>query len=247
VKAIRTGLLLALALLTSQNVEARRELLKVVVAEPYIEMRTGPGRGYPIFHVADRGATIEVVRRRTDWFQVRTERGAKGWVQAEQLARTLNENGSPVQVATSDWDDFAGRRWEASIAFGDFDGASSITATAAYRLSTHLSAELGAAQISGEFSDGWLAAVRIVHTPFPEWRVSPFLMLGTGVLNVSPRASLVSTEDRTDQIAQAGIGVRAYITDRFVFRAEYSGYSVFTSRDDNEEVEEWKAGIAFYF
>ena len=104
-----------------------------------------------------------------------------------------------------------------------------------------------ATQLTGNYSDGWMAGVRLVHTPFPEWRVTPYLLLGTGVLHVSPRASLVSTEDRTDQYAQAGIGVRAWLTRRFMFRAEYAGDIVFTSRDDNEEVEEWKAGFAFFF
>jgi hypothetical protein len=72
-------------------------------------------------------------------------------------------------------------------------------------------------------------------------------MLGTGALQISPRASLVSTEDRTDQFGQAGVGVRAWMTERFMFRAEYSGYVTFTSRDENEKVEEWKAGFAFFF
>ena len=69
---------------------AKRDTLKVVVAEPYIEMHTGPGRGYPVFHVADRGAQIEVLKRRTDWYEVRTDRGVTGWVRDAQLAQTLH-------------------------------------------------------------------------------------------------------------------------------------------------------------
>jgi hypothetical protein len=226
---------------------AKPDVMKVIVADPYIEMHTGPGRGYPVFHVADRGAEIEVLKRRTDWFEVRTGRDVEGWVHVEQLARTMDGTGQPVAVANPGWDDFAGRHWEMSVGFGDFDGASSISLTGAYRLSANLSAELLASHISGEFSDGWLAGARLVHTPFPEWRFAPFFMLGTGVLQISPRASLVSTEDRTDQFGQAGVGVRAYLTERFMLRAEYSGYVVFTSRDENEEVEEWKAGFAFFF
>ena len=30
------------------------------VAEPYIEMHTGPGRGYPVFNVVEQGETIEI-------------------------------------------------------------------------------------------------------------------------------------------------------------------------------------------
>ena len=39
---------------------ADKVLRKVAVAEPYLEMHTGPGRGYPIFHVVDRGDQIEI-------------------------------------------------------------------------------------------------------------------------------------------------------------------------------------------
>ena len=226
---------------------AKREVVQVVVADPYIEMRTGPGRGYPIFNVADRGASIEVLKRRTEWFEVRTDRGIKGWVQQEQLARTMATTGERLAIADPDWTDFGARHWEMSVAFGDFDGASSISLTGAYRLSPNLSAELLGARISGTYSDGWLAGARLVHTPFPEWRIAPYFTLGTGVLQVSPRTSLVSTQDRTDQYGQVGIGLRAYLTKRFMFRTEYTGYVSFTSRDANEKVEEWKAGFAFFF
>ena len=238
--------LLMLLMLTAPA-HAAREPARVTVAEPFIEMRTGPGRGYPVFHVADRGEAIAVIRRRTDWYEVRTDREVKGWVHARELRLTLAADGQLVGLPQPGWDDFADRRWEASVSFGDFDGASSITLAGAYRFTANISAELAVAHITGDFSDGWLAAARLIHTPFPEWRVAPYALLGTGVLHVSPRASLVSTEDRTDQMAQAGIGVRAWVSERFLLRAEYAGYTVFTSRDENEEVEEWKAGIAFFF
>jgi hypothetical protein len=48
-------------------------------------------------------------------------------------------------------------------------------------------------------------------------------------------------------MANAGFGVRSYLARRFVFRAEYKSYVVFTSRDDNEEIGEWKAGFSFFF
>jgi len=32
-----------------------------------------------------------------------------------------------------------------------------------------------------------------------------------------------------------------------MLRGEYRNNIVFTSRDDNEEVDEWKLGLAFFF
>ena len=41
------------------------------VTQAYIEMRTQPGRGYPVFYVAERGERIELLKQRTDWIKVR--------------------------------------------------------------------------------------------------------------------------------------------------------------------------------
>ena len=76
----------------------KSRLYKVVITDPYIEMHTGPGQGYPIFNVEDRGETIEVIKRHTDWFKVSTEKGKRGWVAAEQLARTLQTDGTLTEI-----------------------------------------------------------------------------------------------------------------------------------------------------
>ncbi len=78
----------------------QRELLQLFVVRPYLELHTGPGRGYPVDQVAARGESIDVVLRRTDWYLVRTERGVEGWVSASDLATTTLADGSlyPVHV-----------------------------------------------------------------------------------------------------------------------------------------------------
>ena len=60
-------------------VSAAREYLQLLVAQPYLELHTGPGRGYPVFHAVPRDESVDVLFRRTDWFKVRTERGVEGW------------------------------------------------------------------------------------------------------------------------------------------------------------------------
>ncbi len=220
---------------------------QAVVAEPFLELHTGPGRGYPVFHVVDRGAQVAIVKRRTDWFQVRTAKGVEGWVSLENIALTLDAAGQPVAIADPGAGDFAGRRWEVALSLGDLDGASVIAVSGGYRFTPNLSAELQVEDISGTFSDGWLVTAMLVHQPFPEWRLSPYAALGTGIVHVDPKATLVSTEDRTDQVGQVGLGVRMYVSKRILFRTEYNSYLTFTSRDDNEELDEWKAGFAFFF
>ena len=81
----------------------------------------------------------------------------------------------------------------------------------------------------------------------PDWRVSPFLTLGTGIIWIKPKSTLVLPDDRKDQTAYAGAGVRFYLTRRFFVRGEYRHHMVFTSRNENEEINEWKLGLAFFF
>lgn len=220
---------------------------EAVVAEPFIELHTGPGRGYPVFHVVDRGQKIEVVKRRTDWFEVRTANGIEGWVKLDEMAATLDTEGRPTAIEDPTADDYAGRRWEVGLGLGDLDGASVLSLFGGYRFTPNLSVELRVGDVSGDYSNGWLATVAIVQQPFPHWRLSPYVLLGTGVLSIEPQATLVESEDRSDQVAQVGAGVRTYLGDRFLLRVEYGSYLAFTSRDDLEELDEWTAGFAFFF
>lgn len=238
-------LLVFVGLVTPAYGKARH--YEAVVADPYLELRTGPGQGFPVFHVIDRGQAIAVDKRRTDWFRVRTDRGLTGWVRVDQLERTLNGEGGLTEIIDPDAADFAGRRLELGLQLGDFDGAASLGAYAGWHLNRHVAAELRVADISGSFSAGWLVLGDLVMQPFPEWRLAPFVALGTGALRIEPKTTLVTAEARTDQVGHVGVGVRARLTQRLLARAEYGSYLVFTGRDDNEVIDEWKAGFAFFF
>ena len=233
--------------IAAQAAGAERQPREVAIADPFIELRTGPGKGYPIFFVAERGEHIAVLKRRTEWFKVQVARGQEGWVHFEQLTTTLELDGEPFDVPALGFNDYAARRWEVGALYGDFGGANVIAAYGSRSFTPNLSGELWISQALGRFSDSTLATVNIVHLMYPDWRASPYFTLGAGVINTDPKATLVATTDRTDSLAQVGAGVRMYLTRRFVFRAEYKAHVVFTSRNDNEEVSEWKAGFSFFF
>jgi hypothetical protein len=210
-------------------------------------MHTGPGRGYPKFHVVDRGETVEIIKQRTDWFLVRDADGDEGWVDQDQMELTLNPDGSEVDFERAGLEDFTNSKWEMGVLAGDFGGANIVSLYGAYSLNPHVSLEVWGSQILGNFSNGWTASVNVVHETWPDWRFSPFFTLGAGMIRTEPKSTIIQGEDRNDQIGHAGAGFRVYVTRRFLFRAEYKTHVVFTSRNDNEEVEEWKVGFAFFF
>jgi len=76
-----------------------RAPIEVVVKDAYIDLRTGPGRSFPVTISVERGVTIELLRQRTDWVEVRTARGQRGWVHRSQLENTLTTAGSEVHLS----------------------------------------------------------------------------------------------------------------------------------------------------
>ena len=238
---------LVLQIFLTAPVEAADEYRTVTVADPYLEMHTGPGGGYPIFNVVDRGESVDVLKQRTEWYLVRTAKGKEGWVKRVQMELTLQPDGMPVSFDDLGVEDFASAKWELGVLAGDFGGANIVSLYGGYSLNPNISIELWGSQILGNFSNGWMGSVNIVHEAFPEWRVSPFFTLGAGAIHTKPKSTIIQGEDRTDQIGHVGAGFRVYATRRFLLRAEYKSYVVFTSRDENEEVEEWKVGFAFFF
>lgn len=220
---------------------------RVTVADPFLELHTGPGRGFPITYVVERGADVEVLKRRTDWFKVRAEGGLEGWVSRAQMAQTLTELGEPLPINDPQREDFGLHRRELGVLTGDFEGANVITAYGAYTLNPLLNVEVRLSQLLGNSSNGWIVAAGVSHVFRPDWRVAPFVSLGTGLIRLEPKGTLVQTLDREDQLAYVGGGFKAYLSRRFILRAEYNKYLVFTDRDENEDANEWKVGFAFFF
>jgi len=67
---------------------------------------------------------------------------------------------------------------------GDYGGANLISAYGAYSLTDNMKVDLTLSQFLGNASNGFKAELGITHVIVPEWRLSPFLELGTGVVHV---------------------------------------------------------------
>ncbi|MCZ6829918.1 MAG: SH3 domain-containing protein [Gammaproteobacteria bacterium] len=226
---------------------ADQQRMRSTVVDAYLEMRTAPGRGYPVFYVAERGERLVLLKQKTDWVKVRNQRGIEGWVHVDEIARTVDELGDVLAFRSPDLDSFSNRRWEAGIMLGGFGDTDAVSGYGGFHFTRNLSLELELTENFGDFSDGRMATLNIVHQMFPHWRYSPFLTIGGGVRETNPRSTLVSTSDRTDNTASVGAGLRVYLSRRLLLRLQYRNYVVMTNRDDDEEVDEWKIGISAFF
>jgi hypothetical protein len=244
---ILISLCLLLCAVAAVPAQAKAPPVLVVVNDAYIDLHTGPGRGFPVTVSVERGVTVELIRQRTDWIEVRTSRGQRGWVNRAQLANTLTPEGGEVHLAGPKPDAQVEHKWEIGVATGQFDGASVISLSGAYALTNSLLLRADGAQIMGNFSNGWAATIGIAHLFMPQWRISPLIGIGGGVVHTSPKATLIDTTDRTDNAAYGALGVRGYLTDRFLLQAEYRSFVVFSKRDDNQEIDEWLVGFTYFF
>jgi Bacterial SH3 domain len=239
--------LAALFVVLTPAVSAAREYLQLFVAEPYLELHTGPGRGYPVFHAVPRDASVDVLFRRTDWFKVRTERGVEGWASQADMLKTVLADGSPFKFELGDQAGFSSHRFELGVFAGEYGGANLISAYWSVALNPQMAVEAAAGQFLGRFSNGETGDLGFAHVISADTRWSPLLLLGVGIVHTEPKATLTTPANRTEQTAYVGGGIRYYLTRRFFMRAEYKAHYIFTKRNQNEEADEWKLGFAFFF
>jgi len=239
--------LVLLGMLLTPAVGGAHEYLQLFVAQPYLELHTGPGRGYPVFHVVPRDGSVDVLFRRTEWFKVRTEHGVEGWASQHDMLGMVLADGSPFRFSVGDRAGFGAHRYEAGLFAGAYGGANYVSGYASLSFNSQLALEAALGQFLGRYSNGVTADVGLTHVIVPEARWSPFLTLGVGEVHVEPKATLVQAANRNEQTAYVGGGVRYYLTRRFFVRGEYKAHYVFTKRNQNQEADEWKLGFAFFY
>ena len=226
-------------------VHAAGRHLELLVTQPYLQMRTGPGRGYPVFYVVGRGETVTVLYSRTDWYMVRAPRGAEGWARRADLAMTTLASGAPAPIPP--YPDFATHRWEIGAGYGVYNRQNLVTAYADFALTDSLDAELVVQQAFGTIDNRYVATIGLRHTFIPEWRgFSPTVGIGTGYQYTQDKVPPAPLQIH-NQLAYVSVGARGFITRRFMWRVDWRSYVIFTKQNSNEEPEEWKFGLAVFF
>ena len=224
-----------------------RALPTAKVTTAFIDMRAGPGRGYAIFYIAERGETLIIHSQRTDWLKVENKKGITGWAHVDDMATTLNYQDEPLNVSPPTLENFSNRRWETGFMAGDFGGNDTISIYGSYHFTQNLSTEISYTETYGDIADGQGVTLSLVHQPFPKWRYSPFIGLGAGTYETRPKSNLVASETRSDSSANVTAGLRIYLSRRMILRLQYTNYLILTNLDNDEEVDEWKIGLSTFY
>jgi len=224
---------------------AKDPALELIVTDPYLEMHTGPGRGYPVFYVVARGESVTVLYSRTDWYRVRAPRGEEGWVRRADLSRTTMVSGEPAPIPP--YPEFATHRWEFGAGYGVYNRSNLVTSYADFGLTDSLDIEVALQESYGTLDNRTIGTIGLRHTFAPEWKwFSPTAGIGTGyqhVVTVVPPAPL----EKGNEMVYASLGARGFLSERFMWRFDWRAYVVFNNLNKNEELEEWKLGLAVFF
>jgi hypothetical protein len=239
------ALVLLLQTLNFGLASAADKHLLLVVTDPYLEMHSGPGRGFPVVYVIGRDELVTVLYSRTDWYKVRAPRGQEGWVRRADLARTLLASGEPAPIPP--YPDFATHRWEFGAGYGVYNHENLVTMYGDFGLTPSLDIEVVAQQAFGTLDNRYIASIGLRHTFVPEWKwFSPTAGIGTAYQYIQDRAPPAPLQD-SNQMAYVSLGARGFITRRFMWRADWRHYVVFNNLNTYEDLEEWKLDLAVFF
>nr|WP_136250733.1 SH3 domain-containing protein [Ningiella ruwaisensis] len=224
----------------------------VTVKSPFINVHSGPASEYPVFHVIEQNERITILKSRTAWYKIRATRNTQvieGWISIDSLQATVLDDGAPVSASSGSFEDYLQRDVELTLMGGALDNITAMTASATWVWTKNLSVDASYTQALGDFSDNKIWSVRMRHTFFPQWRVSPYLALGTGEIRTQPRSNLVQSGDevRKSNHYEVGIGVRYYLARSVLVKAEYRGLLALTDRDEQERLDQWLIGASVFF
>lgn len=239
-------LLASLCLTVALSPQVNAAELKVI--DPYLEMHTGPGRGYPIFHTIEQDAIVDVVSRRTNWYFVRDHRQREGWVKRESLGRTLATTGIPAALPDTRHGDYLQSQMRVGFTVGQQEQAETTSAVFGYRLTSWLGLEAEIGQIFGESIDGYTYGSSLMVEPFDQWTLAPFVSYGLGKQQWEKKEKLQvgSQQQHNSDYNFTGVGLNYYIGFNFLVRAELRAMKV-TGRNDTVSNTAWRIGFNSFF
>jgi hypothetical protein len=224
----------------------KSEVVVLEVTEPFIEMHTGPGRGYPIFNVVEQGETIEILARQPDWYKVRSPDNKTGWTRAAQLEHTVTPSGVPANLPEVDHDDYLKSSWRVGFTVGQLEGDTSVSLTAGYWPFRWAGVELEGGKIFDESVTSDYYGVNLLAEPMPQWIVSPYFTIGAGKFSFNDRQKVVVDDAGSPGYVSFGAGAGYYIGRNFLLRGEYRWYSISTD-GDRVGLNAWRIGLNTFF
>ncbi|WP_395338904.1 SH3 domain-containing protein [Ningiella sp. W23] len=246
-------LILALCLYGVSSPLVASQPFELIVNGAFINVHTGPAQAYPIFHVVEKGERLAVLKSQTSWYKIRVQtrggRAVEGWISEKSIALTRLSDGSSVFASSGSFEDYQNRDFEITLMGGVLDDVAALSASGTWVWTRNLAVDASFTQALGDFSENRIWSLRMRHTLFPSWKISPYLAVGAGQIRTQPRANLVQSGDelRTSNHYEVGAGARYYFTKSVLLKFEYRALLALTDRDEQERLDQWMLGASVFF
>ncbi|TQV82803.1 SH3 domain-containing protein [Aliikangiella coralliicola] len=242
---------LSLLLTASYSCLAKDIMIRLEVIDPYLEMHTGPGDGYPIIYTVEQGEMIDLLTRRPDWYEIKSSTGRIGWVKSSQIARTIQPTGEPVDLPSVSYGDYLEDSLSLGFNVGQFTGgelkgSQTFSFTSEQRWLSWFGTELEVGKYYDSEVRGRYYGLNLLFEPYSDWVVSPVIIVGTGNMKTTVQPKLIPLSIEDSGYYQYGIGGNFYLGRNFVIRAGYREYTVSTEQDD-ERLDRWHIGFNAFF
>lgn len=252
--ATASSIELDLNLNSNPSIESSQQMVELKVIDTYLELHSGPGRGYPIFHVIEQGQSVKVHTRRTNWFYVSDRRNRQGWVKQEGLARTLAPTGLPAALPETQHGDFLAQQGRVGFSIGLQEKAETASVMAGFRLLNWAGIEIEYGELFEDEYDGISYGGSLIIEPFQlldmtgNWSFTPFISKGIGKQEWTRKrkATIGPVNTFQNDYEFTGVGVNYYIGYSFVVRAEYRKM-ILNGQNDNLSVGAWRLGFSSFF
>jgi len=221
-------------------------LVQVTITADFVELHGGPGRGFPVFHVAEKNAELAILAEKLDWVKVRTSKGTEGWVATSELA-SARLSGSERRYSFGQLEaaDDVQRRIEVGVFTGKFAGDSMFGVLGAYRFTRYVAVELAWESAVGVYSTSTYSRVGLRANLRPNAAWSPYVLGGGGMFGNTPRSTLVANDPLTGTTLQAGAGLSYAAAKGLDVRAAVLSH--WLSGKEARQFTEWQLGLTTRF
>jgi len=227
-------------------IEAQEDSSYLVVSEPFIEIHTGAGRGYPIFHSAERGQKVKLLKRRANWYLIETHDKKVGWAKASSLAHTLQTTGLPSDLPSVSHGDYLKSSFRAGFTTGQIEGASAFSFVLGYRPFSYIGLEAEYGNMFEASVTGRYYGANLIVEPIQKWNMTPFISFGTGVMTFNQRQKLAGSITGEADYTSNGVGLNYYLGRNFQIRGEYKWYAL-SADGQSSDLSEWRLGFNSFF
>lgn len=219
---------------------------KLGVTNAFIDLRTGAGVGFPVFHSVNRGGSVTLLKQKANWYKVQAKRGITGWVQADKLAQGTQHLQSRQPFSRVNSLRQNSRNIALETAFGIIGDDPMYGIAMQWRPWRCCGVEARMNKVMGSYTDARLLTAGL-YAEKMLWTKWHFLLaLSMGEMSGTPRQTLVNQSVITNSLRTLGLGAKYRVAQRLNVLLGWRLHQTDIQTGDSQ-LNELYTGVQVYF